>query len=212
MGLFDGKHFTGTVGQVIFRKRKGKQIVCARPLPGTMKQTGNTKKASGTFGMASLLTSNIRQGFCNLHDGDIHSRLMSALNPVLSQCRDLETMKYSFDAGSFNQLQGLEFNVDLPLRKQSGYLPGINLEKNRLQVHFPTEKMVKRIKFIKGSSYCTITASLLLFALKDGLRSKAVQQKLKLGKSDTGSSGRITFDCFVPDGCLCLLGDISSVS
>jgi len=98
MGLFDGKHFTGTVGQVIFRK--GKQIVCARPLPGRMKQTENTKKASGTFGMASLLTSNIRQGFCNLHDGDIHSRLMSALNPVLSQCRDLETMKYSFDTGS----------------------------------------------------------------------------------------------------------------
>jgi len=33
-----------------------------------------------------------------------------------------------------------------------------------------------------------------------------VQQKLKLGNSDTGSSGKSTFDYFVPDGCLCLLG------
>ena len=79
MGKFDGKFFTGRIGPVTFRKSKGKQIVSARPLPGTMKQTENTKKASGTFGMASLLTSKIRQEFsndiCNLHDGDIHSRL-----------------------------------------------------------------------------------------------------------------------------------------
>ena len=210
MGKFDGKFFTGPIGPVTFRKSKGKQIVSARPLPGTMKQTENTKKASGTFGMASLLTSNIRQGFsndiCNLHDGDIHSRLMVILNPVLSQCRDLETMKYSFEANSFNPLQGLEFNIESPLRKQLGSLPEIKLEKNKLQVLFPTGKMIKKIKFIKGSSYCTITASLLLFGLKHSLRSKAVQQTLKLSKSDTESSAKINFDYLVPDGCFCLLG------
>jgi len=210
MGKFDGKFFTGPIGPVTFRKSKGKQIVSARPLPGTMKQTENTKKASGTFGMASLMTSQIREGFShdisNLHDGSLHSRLMTTLSPILSQCRDLETMKYDFEANSFNQLQSLEFNIESPLRKQLGFLPDIKLEKNKLQVLFPTGKMMKKIKFIKGSSYCTITASLLLFGLKDGLRSNAVQQTLKLDKSDTGSSGQITFDYVVPDGCLCVLG------
>ena len=91
MGKFEGKFFAGPVGPVIFRKSKGKQIVSVKPLPGTVKQTENTKKASGTFGMASLMTSQIREGFSheisNLHDGSLHSRLMITLNPILSQCR-----------------------------------------------------------------------------------------------------------------------------
>jgi len=91
MGKFDGKFFAGPVDPVIFKKSKGKQIVSVKPLPGTVKQTENTKKASGTFGMASLMTSQIREGFSheisNLHDGSLHSRLMITLNPILSQCR-----------------------------------------------------------------------------------------------------------------------------
>ena len=51
-------------------------------------------------------------------------------------------------------------------------------------------------------NYC----ELVTFCFKRWFEVETVQQKLKLGNSDTGSSGKSTFDYFVPDGCLCLLG------
>ena len=211
MGKFDGKFFAGPVGPVIFRKSKGKQIVSVKPLPGTVKQTENTKKASGTFGMASLMTSQIREGFSheisNLHDGSLHSRLMTTLNPILSQCRDLGTMKYDFEANSFNRLQGLNFNIESPLEKKMGVFPEIKLENNKLQVVFPSGKLESKIKFIKGSTYCNLTLSLLLFRLKDGLRSKtSVKETIRVDRMNQEPLGNIAFEYTVPNGCLCVLG------
>jgi len=210
MGLFDGKHFTGPVGPVIFRKRKGKQVVCARPLPGTMKQTESTKKASGTFGMASSIVKHIKEAnsaeIMNYHDGTLHNRLMTEINPILSQCRDLATMRYSFEVNSFSQLAGLDFNAESPLRKYLGFGPRISLEKNSLHVKFPAGQSKKKIKFIKESNSCDLTLSLLLFRLKDGKRLKEpLKQTIVVAKNDQDLLDGKEFIFVVPDGCLCLL-------
>ena len=210
MGTFNGKHFTGPVGPVIFRKRKGKQVVCAKPLPGTMKQTENTKKASGTFGMASLMVKHIKEGYSEeimgYHDGTLHNRLMTSINPVLSQCRDLSTMSYNFGVNSFKRLNGLNFNVESPLHKYLGFDPGIMLEGNSLRVEFPSTNAKRNIKFIRNSNACHLTMSLLLFNLKDGKRlNEPLNQTVILAKKEQEQLGGQEFTFTVPDGCLCLL-------
>lgn len=45
----------GIMGNYSFRVVNGEQRVSLKPLPGTVNQTEETKRASSTFGMASSL-------------------------------------------------------------------------------------------------------------------------------------------------------------
>ena len=54
MAIFDGKFLKGILGDFIFKVVDGVQVVSKRPVPGTMKQTVENKKASADFRKSSM--------------------------------------------------------------------------------------------------------------------------------------------------------------
>ena len=69
MAIFDGKFLKGILGDFIFKVVDGVQVVSKRAVPGTMKQTVETKKASANFRKSSMPGKHIRGIFHNTFGG-----------------------------------------------------------------------------------------------------------------------------------------------
>ncbi|RAJ32876.1 hypothetical protein [Pedobacter cryoconitis] len=69
MAIFDGRFLKGILGDFIFKVIDGVQVVSKRPVPGTMKQSVETKKASENFRKSSMLGKHIRGIFHNTLGG-----------------------------------------------------------------------------------------------------------------------------------------------
>lgn len=210
MANFDGKYIRGAVGPVIFKKTKTGQTVSIRPAAGTMRQTQETKNASDTFGMTSILSTELKNSFSSelmdLQDNTMYIRLVKTVSQVLYWCRDKETRQYQFETDSFNALAGFEFNISSPVVKTLGIIPQMDYEEGMLSLFFEAAKKPNKLKFVKGSSYCDMTVAVTLIRLADGLITMdPMLREQRLYKETNDDLTGKRFDFVVPDGCLCVM-------
>lgn len=210
MAKFNGKFLSGVIGGLVFKKVGNKQIVTTKRAAGSTKFTLGSIKAANTFGMASKLGSHIFNEFSDeiigFHDGTMFQRLTRELNLVLNLCRDFKTMEYSYDAGSFDRLNGLDFNIESPVRDSFKRYPEINLTGQSLQVSLPEFAVKKFLSFPAHSSVCEFTVAITLFRLKDGMKMQTTESQSVVVERSTLISKKHNFEFIIPDGCLCVVG------
>lgn len=209
MAKLDGKFLRGAIWDLIFKKVGDMQLLTSKVEPGTMKHTVGTKMASSTFGLASKMSSNIRQAIRDelrvANDGTIHFRLTSALHVLLTQCRDNATKTYSFNEDSFKCLAGLDFNSSVPLMNK---LPGklnVVLEDGLLQVAYADAEQLRSLRFIEGSTSCKLTFGVMLFRLNTSLVSRDYDLQSVMVQRNAAGLDNIAFSFRVPNDCLYLL-------
>ncbi|RAJ31029.1 hypothetical protein [Pedobacter cryoconitis] len=92
MAIFDGKFLKGILGDFIFKVVDGVQVVSKRPVPGTMKQSVETKKASENFRKSSMPGKHIRGIFHStiggMNETSYVFRFTSALTTTLTACEN----------------------------------------------------------------------------------------------------------------------------
>jgi hypothetical protein len=207
MGILKGKFIVGPVGPVNFRVVNGKNIVSAKMVKGTMKQTKGTKKLAGIFGIANRLSSEmmecLKKPLSGYQDNLMYKRLTGRLNHIFYHARDLSSDGYSFTDASFNVLADIDFNILSPLKVSLNTMPVVSLNNGVLRVKLNDLDNPNKIYYPVHSKSCEIVVSMSLFRLKEGLKTpEAEYQRLKLKRYQTSVSTH-DFTFSVPEGCLC---------
>ena len=114
MARFDGKKITGLIGNMVFKNSAdGKSTIIQRKAIG-VKQTKGSKITSGIFAKASSLGKLFRIDFHSLmsgfYDRGMVNRLTKVNRDILEDCYDKANKTYVFEAGSFQRLEGFEFD------------------------------------------------------------------------------------------------------
>lgn len=171
MATQKGKFIKGTVGPVVYRPYRGKQVIQARPNFTALSQSKGTKEAASIFGIASNLAGEIRNHLepgTGFSDGTMFIRLTAELLYVLRGAKNPGAKKYNFKARSFERLDGFEFNINSPLRKQIFVAPVLRQEPDRIIVELPEMKIPQDLKFPKEASACLLGVSMVSFDLDYG--------------------------------------------
>ena len=204
-----GKYLRGTLGPLVFKGYREKQIVTTKRGRGAVKQTTNSQRSASTFGLASKLGGKLRYILGNeiggLQDGNMVNRMNTVFNLMLSDCRDPKTRLFSFKEYSFRRLADFEFNINSPLRNYLEVKPETTIANSKMQVVFPVLEHPAKLKFPEESTSCRMTVSLALFRLKEGKHiSTSQSQRMVFDREKPELNGQ-TFTFEVPDGCLCLV-------
>lgn len=196
----------GIMGSLVFRELNGKQSVSTRVAKGTLKQTKGMILAGSTFGLASILGSNIRKLLQPLTGGLVDAGMVNRMNgkliEALNEALDPETKQYVFEVYSFDHLEGFDLNLHSPLSKSLTDPPLITLDSGTLKVSVATKGVPLKLKFPVGSSSCDIILSMATLRLKDGLRIYAPSNQVKTIKKDEALVDGLDFKFEIPDGCL----------
>ena len=209
MGIIKGKFITGPAGPVNFRVLNGKNIVSAKMVKGTMKQTKRTIAVATTFGIANRLSGEMMQSLKKplggLQDNLMFKRLIKTLHHIFCNARNLTEEQYSFTSKSFNPLAGFDFNINSPLKQSLNTVPAVSLHNGLLRLVFNELDNPENINYPMRSKSCEIVVSMTLFRLKEGLKIPGAEyQRLKL-KRDQNTISAHEFNFSVPDGCLCIV-------
>lgn len=174
MAIFDGKFLKGILGDFIFRVVNGVQVVSKRPVPGTMKQTVETKKASENFRKSSMLGKHVRGIFHHTNGGMNETsyvfRFTSVLTTALKTCENPTKTGYLFKRNSFGNLAGFEFNIKSPVKKILNLKPKIKLNQGIMKIVYDESGNAPKLRFPKHSTQCKLTFVVGLIRLKDGKR------------------------------------------
>jgi hypothetical protein len=205
-----GNYLTGVIGPVVTRVVNNKQIVSSKVPKGKIKHTPETKKSNQTFGMASALASQIRytigKQLSGMVDFDMCSRLSGAVFSILSRTRNKITREYHFDLDTFESLSGFNFNQSFRVSNRLKTMPEISWDENILQVGFPQIHQPGYLQFSYGSYKCTVTLTVSLFRLQEGLMvSEAVSREFIILK-EVGVEKPLNYEFEVPAGCFYVLG------
>lgn len=209
MASQNGKHLRGGLGPFVYRVINGKQFVYIKPAPGTMQQTPATVKAANTFGMASSLSSSIRQSLVKTINGfgdwEMKNRLVSAVLKTLIHCRDTSTRLYDFEQDSFDYLEGFDFNIKTTLPILLAAVPSAVLEADSLTVNIPQLLIPKQLKFPGSTFQCKMMVNVSFFRLADGLMAKEPDSQMIVVTKDQDQlqGQQLIFD--MPQGCLCIV-------
>jgi len=209
MAIQKGKYLQGALGDFVYKIVRGRQIVCSRPVPGTMHQTIATINASNTFGMAASLGSSIRNSLAGringYGDGEMTNRLSSIVYKTLADCRDSETRLYSFEEDSFSNLEGFEFNIRSVLDYQLSNTTMADHSDGILSVAIPELMIDKELKFPVQTYQCKILVNLSCFRLGEGLMAKDPDSQILTVNRDEKILEDQTLRFEIPDGCLCIV-------
>lgn len=199
----------GVLGAYVFRVVNNEQRVSLKPLPGTVKQTEGTKRASGTFGMASSLNAKIRKivstQISHLKDWSFTNRLNSSLMKILNACSDPSTKLYNFEQDSFNKLQDLEYNVNVKVESLMMVRPEISIANGQLTVDIPDLSIPRQLKFPGDTFQCKLSFYVSLFRLKAGFIAKIPDKQQVIITREKEFLPRQELFFEVPDGCLCVV-------
>jgi len=151
---------SGTIGPYVFKIVNGKQTVCAKVAPGTMKQTVGTKKAAKVFGKAASLEKSLRNTldvqYADLFTVKTGNEVRARLNSALQSSRLPLTGGFEFNEDSFAGLVGLEFNPKSRLRPMLSQIPEVTLNGNVLSVPLSKQGIPATIKFPRKTFICEI--------------------------------------------------------
>jgi len=200
---------SGTIGPCVFKIVNGKQIVCSKAAPGTMKQTVGTKKAATVFGKAASLEKSLRKTldvqYADLFTVKTGNEIRARLNSALQSSRLPLTGGFKFDEDSFADLAGLEFNSKSKVRSMLSKLPEVTLNGNVLNVEISKKGIPATIKFPRKTFWCEIVVGVSFFRLEDALLVDLAElQRIVVNKSMTEIEPQ-TFKFDVPPGTLCVV-------
>ena len=209
MARKDGEFLHGAFGKHIYKVINGKQFVYPKPVPGTMKQTNNTKKAANIFAMAAMIARYFRKSLFNMinrfGDNGMINRLTALFNQSLRDSRDPDSGVYRFEADSFIGLEGFEFNTDSKLSQLMLNRPSITVNEGILTVTVPANRIDSELKFPESSFECEVWISVSLIRLEEVLKSTDVESQLITVTRDKQSLEQQELNFMVPDGCLCIV-------
>lgn len=199
----------GTLGPLVFREVRGKNIVSTKVAKGKIKHTPNTKTVSNTFGMASALGGYMMGCFeeplNGCQDPLLFKRLTYQIQQVLLSCRNSKTRLYDFKSDSFSPLANLNFTVKSPLKSWMKSVPIIRLVDTRLSISLSRLDDPAKLVFPKGCFTCEIIASVALFQLEAGLQVTDAENQSLAVKRDLNDISSHTFAFQVPEGCFCVV-------
>jgi len=209
MGIIKGKFIVGSVGPVNYRVLKGKNIVSAKTVKGTMRQSKATISVAATFGIANRLSKEImhsvKKPLSGFQDNLMFSRLTTRINHVLYNAKDQSMDRYNFSADSFSPLADFDFNSKSLLKLSLKSVPVISLSNGLLRLQLNDLDHPKSINYPVRSKSCEIVVSMSLFRLDAGLKiPDAEYQRLKL-RRDQNEISTHEFNFSLPKGCLCIM-------
>ena len=200
----------GKIGDTVHKTWMDKDVVQSAPGKGNVKQTEETKKAASVFGKVSSFGNLIRDSFKEIimgyYDTLMIARLTGQLNTNLRKCYNPEDKTWAFEEHSLKSLEGFEFNINSPLKRNSSINPTYNLTDNKLSLSFPEINVATDLIFPKNSSSAEITVMYKEYNL-DRLtyRFHPVQSySFEVGKLETTvAAADYTFEA--TEGCLCIV-------
>ncbi|QNK62560.1 hypothetical protein H7F33_18805 [Pedobacter sp. PAMC26386] len=208
MATRKGNFITGSIQNVVFKKRGNKQTMQSAPGKGGVKQTKATKKVAIQFGKASSLGKHIRFMFrepiFGFYDGAMINRLNIELHAILRNSYRKEANFYQFSVDSFSKLQGFNFNIKSQLNQNFWLEPESSLTANLLKITLPELKIPEQLKFPENTISCEITIATNFFCLSKGYIHKSAILQILTINNDQFIPGKHEFDFAVPDGCLCI--------
>ena len=210
MAFFDGKNFRGKIGKVVYKVDKdGRMIV--QSAPGPVKQTEASKKTAGVMGNASTLSKQIRTAMFRLfddnHPGNMINALSAANRTILEHCCDKETMTYTFQEDSFDNLAGFQFNDKSPISSFLWVKPYLTLNENKdkITLTIPAFEIPQQLKMANYANMCEIHVAMGQYALHKGLEKRIPPQQAEIGVNQTEfPETAFLFD--IMPGCLGVIG------
>jgi len=210
MGKFDGKYLRGAVGDVIFKKVRGQQIVQGKSKKKKTDQSAETKKAATVFGRASNLAAYIRAALdasIRFYDGTMISRLTGEVNQIAHSSLNPESQTFDFTSAAFSRLNGFEFNATSPVRNQLFVQPQVSIIDNLLQIDLPEMQIPKDLKFHENGSYGVLGFQVVLFDLQHGKYNKS--QEIQITEIKYKYEPEVVpakqFSFQTEPGCLCII-------
>ncbi|ETZ19251.1 hypothetical protein [Pedobacter sp. V48] len=115
-----------------------------------------------------------------------------------------ETQTFDFSIAAFNKLNGFEFDIDSPVRKQLFAQPRVTTTDEAIKIALPELHIPKDLKFPADGKNCVIAFQLALFDLQNYWRfaqeTQSIEIKYKF-KPLTIPETELNFD--TQAGCLC---------
>ena len=200
------RYLTGILGSVVLRRSRKSTIITSRVVPGTMKQSVETKKIAGEFGVASKLARYIRTMFKYdtgiYRDTEMHNRLTVEVHHSLLACKNEETAFYEFEEDTFDSLTTVEHLIKSQVRKRLYRLPTVIREGQIVTVRFKNDSRHSMLQFPGMSTSCKLTVSVGLFRLADGLMISTPMKKGLMLQKYKPLHADLDFVFKVPEGCL----------
>lgn len=113
MAIIENGYLRGQIGNLVNRKLGNKNVVQTKPSE-KIRQTEWTKAAASDFGKASSAGSLIRRSFLSahlqMHDSEMHNRLVKCMNRVLRGNGTSNQGYTSIREGNINRLIDFQFN------------------------------------------------------------------------------------------------------
>jgi hypothetical protein len=211
MATVRGNKFYGSISNVVFKVIRGVQTAQSAPGKGTMKQTPATKKKATLFGRASQLGKLIRLSplqrlIYDFYDGPMINRLNKTLREIMDRSFDKKEDTFSFNADSFAQLNGFEFNLDSPLLKNMPLAAETVLAGDKINVTLPEMQVSKDFIFPKDTISCTIHIQALFLHPESGAVLARVNEHLLEVEASKSTIERQTISFDAWEGCLCIIG------
>jgi hypothetical protein len=165
MAFIENGNLKGLVGNVVFRQSNEKSIV--QTIPGRKpKQAKGTKTAATGFGNISKIGAYIRtmmsEVHVNLHDSNMHNRLITQLQRVMCPSGDLSYAE-SIRNPKIDRLVNFQFNEKCHLQDFMHFDPEFRLLDNQqLTIQFPKFDKTKDFRQPKNCDLLIINLSVAM--------------------------------------------------
>ncbi|RZM24011.1 MAG: hypothetical protein EOO88_24295 [Pedobacter sp.] len=209
MARFDGKKITGLIGNMVFKNSAdGKSTIIQRKAIG-VKQTKGSKITSGIFAKASSLGKLFRIDFHSLmsgfYDRGMVNRLTKVNRDILEDCYDKANKTYVFEAGSFQRLEGFEFDSNSLLVNYFLKDVEVSVLAAELSVKIPAFETNKQLKFPGKANSCKMKLMVGVYNFELSRKPKYQYQEVNIEQGQ-GVVAEQSFVFEVAEGCLCIAG------
>lgn len=210
MARKEGNFLKGTVGPIVLKEVRGKQIVTTKAHTPKNHLSKDTIRTSNVFAVASQIGANIRNGLRPVitanYDGTMVSRLVGVVQNCLLPAQNLQTEEIEYNQDTFSALAGFEFNINSPVRKNFFVKPVVTLEGSLLKVALPEFIIPKEIRFPEEVYNCKILMSTLMLDLENLRIERCAPQLLEISYGyPSATIAAHTFEFEVEAGCFCLV-------
>lgn len=209
MARFDGKKITGLIGNLVFKNTADKKGTIIQRKAVRVKQTKASKVTSGIFANASRLGKLFRWDLQSLtsgfYDGSMVNRLTKVNRSILEDCYDKATKTYVFEEGSFQRLEGFEFDSNSLLVNYFLTNAEVIMQDTELTLKIPAFETNKQLKFPGKANSCKI--KLMVGVYNFDLSKKRVHQYQEVNiEQAQGIVPEQSFVFAAAEGCLCIVG------
>ncbi len=209
MARFDGKKITGLIGNMVFKNSADKKSTIIQRKAIRVRQTKASKVTSGIFAKASSLGKLFRMDFHSLmsgfYDGGMVNRLTKLNRSILEDCYDKATKTYVFEAGSFQRLEGFEFNSNSLLINYFLKDAEVSMQGAELAIKIPAFETSKQLKFPGKANSCKMKLIVGVYNFELFRKPEYQYQEVNIELAQ-GTVPEQSFVFEAAEGCLCIAG------